>query len=1053
MKYTRSMTRKALPKRNALVVALAVGMGISGLAFGQATTGAVFGSAPSGDTVQITSDSGINRSVTVGADGQYSFASLPLGTYTVTLSKNGSTVASRSNVSIKIGSGVAVNFASGQNATNLGTMQVSANALPTIDVTTVHDSTIITAQQLRQLPLGHNATSIALLTPGTVGSSAFGGVNFGGSSVAENAYYVNGYNTGAPYRNMSMFQLPYGAIGQQQTLAGGFGAKYGRSDGGVISQTGKSGTNQWHFGAQIRWSPRSIAATPHDQYQPVIALPSGQFCVPQYGSYPAATICDPSGAMEGYRHNSGTYHPGRQITASHDNGSWSTTYTGYVGGPLVKDKLFFFLDVAVTQGAGSSRAGLVGTPTQSFDSSHSTSYYGKINWNINDNNLFEFTYLGNQGKSGIGEQYNYDYATNQATTLRSVNNQNISNSKYLIAKYTSYIGDNATLSILWGHGTYHNPIQYANSSPYPYVAGGCNQNPAYWVNPGAACGAPGTIVTNNQNATSIIGANREATSHGLRVDFTYQLGNHKLGIGIDNMYYYATNQGNGETGGAPPAQVGPFPGLTPTGTIWIYKPADSNGIYHVQYYYYANNAGMKTKQKAYYLQDNWQVTPNLAAVIGLRNDQYVNYNNFGSAFVNVKNQWSPRIGLSWDVFGDSSLKIYGNIGRYYLALPLDAANRAADASFYLRQLFTYTGIDSNGLPTGLTAVTPVTSPDGETGGVKDPRQVTATNLKPMYTDQINVGFDAMLGKHWTYGAKLSYRQLGATIDDECSPSVIATKMASMGLNPGDYSDSLYGAAYCRLINPGRTSDMAILKNGTTSDYAIVPVSFKDWGYPHKPKREYAALNLYMQHNFDGKWFGRIDYTYTYGHGNTTGQLRPDIQQTDVSKTEDWDSAALMVGSMGELLSTRKHILRAYGSYSITPEWLVGANLMIQSGAPRECLGYFGPEGIGDPVNYNGHGSGNYHMCAGQVVHPGSDSPLAGHTPWLHQLDMNVTYTPAFADHRLSFKMIVYNVLNEQKGTQAQANFVDQEHVVDSYFHYPIGFEAPRSIDLVVSYDY
>ncbi len=99
---------------------------------------------------------------------------------------------------------------------------------------------------------------------------------------------------------------------------------------------------------------------------------------------------------------------------------------------------------------------------------------------------------------------------------------------------------------------------------------------------------------------------------------------------------------------------------------------------------------MSTTQKAYYLQDDWQALPNLLLSIGVRNDHFTNYNDLHEAFVDEKNQWEPRLGASWDVNGDSSFKIYGNVGRYYLALPDNAAERAANVSTYLTQPVTAT---------------------------------------------------------------------------------------------------------------------------------------------------------------------------------------------------------------------------------------------------------------------------------------------------------------------------------------------------------------------------
>ena len=228
-----------------------------------------------------------------------------------------------------------------------------------------------------------------------------------------------------------------------------------------------------------------------------------------------------------------------------------------------------------------------------------------------------------------------------------------------------------------------------------------------------------------------------------------------------------------------------------------------------------------------------------------------------------------------------------------------------------------------------------------------------------------------------YGAKVTYRQLKTAIDDECSPGQIATKMAATGLNPDDYSDSLYGAAYCRLINPGLSNDMLIARNDG-SGYATVTMSQQDWGYVEKAKRKYEALDLYLEHPFDGKWQGRIDYTFSHNTGNTEGQVRSDFGQADVSKTEDWDAWQLMDHANGDLANSRRHQIKVRGSYQITPEWLVSGTLRVQSGTPKECLGYFGTTEE-DPASYGG----DYHYCFGKPTPPGS----TGFTPWTKQLNL------------------------------------------------------------------
>ncbi|HET8554651.1 MAG TPA: TonB-dependent receptor [Rhodanobacteraceae bacterium] len=1040
MNSKRYLTRRALPKRNALVVALALGMGISGLAYGQATSGTIFGNAPAGDTVQVVSNSGATRTVTVGANGSYTITNLPLGTYTVTLMENGQTVSSRNNVQIRVGGGVAVSFAGQQNAQNLAAVQVTANTLPAIDVSSVSSSTVITAQQLSKLPVGQSAESIALLSPGVIsGSPKYNGaISFGGAGQTENAYYVNGFNTTEPFNNEGGSGLPYGVIAQQQTYTGGYSAKYGRSDGGVISQVGKSGTNEWHYGAQISWIPAGLRGTYKSQYYPVLDnLPPGYAPLqPQL-----------QGKMRWY---------------GGGQSSWDTKYSAYVGGPLVKDKLFVFLAAEVTQGkttATPNRGGYI-----NHYSNHGHNIYAKINWNINDNNILEYTRWSYSNDSGKGAQYEYDYDTFTEGAYHSTNAVSRHQADYDIFKYTSYLSDEATLSVLYGRGKYSDPIRYAKMSNLPYIsAGPGDQNPAY-LNPGEV------IRRNAQSLTSIISPNRGSATRGLRVDFTYQLGDHKLGVGIDNMWFYGVDQG-GLTSGP--------------GYFWSYSIqsttdpiSDGLGVgipsskYVVDQQVYNVASSMSMYQKAWYVQDEWQVTPNFLLSIGVRNDRFVNNNDAGVAFVDEKNQWEPRIGFSWDIMGDSSMKLYGHIGRYYLALPNSMAERSVNVSQFTDQYFTYTGIDKNGEPTGLTPVpgwnsatgTNTTTPSGpvssnnELGQAKDPNTVTAKGLKAMYQDEFILGFEQKLGEDYVWGVEGMYRKLGRSIDDRCfladpSKNVIAKKLASMGLDPSNYGIQDPG---CRTFNPGETNTYWVVNNVDQS-YQAVTITPEDAGYGSapgrsgmKPKRDYYSLNLHIGHPFDGKWSARIDYTFSKLWGNTEGQTRSDVGQTDVSKTMDWDFPSLMWGSNGYLSNQRRHVFKARGSYQITPEWLISGTLLVSSGMPKACLGYANPNnptGSSDPVGY----APFYRYCAGELAPRGSN----GYWPWTKQLNLGIHYTPAFADHKLGINLDIHNVLNAQEPLNNAAYPIME--VAPGYVYQYWGMagtrQSPRYVRLSVEYNY
>ena len=1013
------------PRWRHTALAVALSMSLGGVAMAQSTTGSIFGQAPAaaGETVSATNATGLTREVAVDSSGRFQISNVPVGVYTVSLKKDGTVVDTRSNVALSPGAGASITFsAAPTGTTSLSAVTVSANALPSIDVSSVNSSTVITAADLAKLPVTRSAEAIALLAPGTaMGSSYFANaVAFGGSSVSENAYYVNGYNTGEPYRNIGGFQLPYGAIDQQETLTGGYSAKYGRSDGGVINQIGKRGTNEWHFGAQVVWQPRFLESDPRNNYYGNPAIPA-----PVGGSGFVLENPDFPGTLRQYRN---------------DNKQWETVYSAYMGGPLIQDKLFMFL-AAETSKTQSNDVQTSDLGRVEYNRDKNTKFYGKLDWNITDSNILELTALKNNQTTGLGSTYNFDYDTLKSADFVTPNDVSKDNAQFYIGHFTSYITDNATLSILYGKANFQDPTIYGNTSTLPFISRPYNQDPTLLP---AGTGPNG--INNNQTNVQWQSNQAKNSTHGLRVDFDYKLGDHDLAVGIDNMTYGAQNQG--------PSQYNPNnPSLN---YYWRYLINGKTGLHYVESRQIGWATSMTMQQKAYYLQDSWQVTSGLLLSVGVRNDHFTNNNNLGQAFVDEKNQWEPRIGASWDVNGDSSFKVYGNVGRYYLALPDNAAERAANVSTYLLTDYTYTGVDpATGIPTGLAVLNPTYSPDGEAGVPKDPKQVTATNLKPEYVDEFILGFDKQLNAEWNYGAKAMWRDLKTAIDDECSPTRIAAKMMKDGTIPqsndpyaNEYYNSLYGASYCRLINPGLTNTLLVTSDDGSKSQ-LVTMNRQDWGYDRGVVRKVGSVNLYLEHPFDGKWQARIDYTWTRGFGNTEGQVRSDFGQGDVSKTEDWDSAELMEGQYGELFNTRKHQFRIRGNYQITPEWLVSGTLLAQSGVAKECLGYYGVDASGDPTGYNAGGSGNYHWCAGKVVHPGDP----GHTPWTMPLNLGVHYKPSFADHKLAFNLDVFNVFNEQKGTQYDPVGESGDHVINNTYNQPIFFEQPRMVRMSVTYDY
>jgi len=1014
------ISRRARFRPTALALALAVSMGGAATLHAQSTTGTIAGQvAGSGRTVSVVGTTGVTREMPVDAQGRYSVGNLPLGKYTVNVLQDGNVVDSRKDVQIKVGATTDVSFASAPvsaEAQSLDSVTVTANAIPPIDASAVDSRTVLTSESLARLPLGRNAEAIALLAPGAVpGASSLGNgryrtISFGGSGASENAYYINGYSSSDPYRNLGGVGLPYGAIDQQEVYTGGYSAKYGRSDGGVISQVGKRGTNEWHFGAQVLWEPKFAASTAGSIYYRNRTLPDGF----------------------GYVDDSA---PGSIYRSREGNTKWTTTYSAYAGGPLIEDKLFFFVAAEAEKTEGTSTNSVEANPVANNKYTYDLpKYYAKIDWNINDSNILELTGIHSTDEQR-GKYYDYDYATRkQGGWLGSFADTSKLTSKYAIAKYTSYITDDITLSATYGKSWTTDYL--SNPTPgiaeQPYIDRPDLQNPAF---------TGGVPITNLNVSSQTQAPDAGSKTRGLRLDLEWQLGDHHLAGGIDNMHYDAENEGVDTSGPGYYLRYRKVAAGNENKPISVSNQIAAPGGdgYYVTQRVFKTVTSMTLDQRAQYLEDRWQLNDRLLLSLGVRNDSFKNYNDQNRPYVNSGPQWAPRLGASWDVFGDSSLKIYGNLGRYYLALPNNVAVRGASPSTYVDTYYTYTGIDSLGRPTGLTMISPgAVSPDGEYGQPVDPVAVSARDLDSQYQDEGILGFDKAFGNGWVTGAKITVRKLRTAIDDVCDIGRVYDKLEREGIDP----DSVI-TPNCVIFNPGHTNTFSFA-NADGEGRTEVQMNQQDWGFSQKAKRRYYALDLYLDHPFDGKWQGRLDYTFSRSYGNTEGQTKSDIGQTDVSKTQDWDSRELMQYANGLLANDRTHQIKAYGAYQFTPEWMVSGNLRLASGSPISCLGYMDGEADPDPIGYQS----SYHNCNRMPFHPGDKR-----NPWIRQLDLAVTFRPNYFDGKLAFGLSVFNVTNERKPLSSFATYEASPESVNNNYGLGSYFQTPRYARLTATYDF
>ncbi|WP_432382251.1 hypothetical protein [Duganella sp. P38] len=475
---------------------------------------------------------------------------------------------------------------------------------------------------------------------------------------------------------------------------------------------------------------------------------------------------------------------------------------------------------------------------------------------------------------------------------------------------------------------------------------------------------------------------------------------------------------------------GTVPVLTGRGTL------ASQG-YYVQKSLSSTVSNAYAGQDAQYLEDQWQVTPKLLVTVGVRREGFYNANQDGTKYIEMKNQIAPRLSAVWDANGDNSLKVFGSAGRYTLQMPTLIALRGANGSLNTSQYYTYTGTDSHGAPTGITAVTDVLSANNEFGQAKDPKTVAALDMKPSYQDEITLGFEKAYSPDLNFGVKATYRKLQSTIDDFCDGRVFDKYAADHNIDTSNY-----GGFSCASFNPGEANDFLVDYSGTGTNYTRVHLTKADLGFD-KAKRTYAALDFFVEHPFRNGWYGKLNYTLGRSKGNTEGQTLSDTTtgQADVAATQTWDYAQLMKYADGLLPNDRKHQIKGFGYYEVTPEITVGGFVTIASGRPRSCSGT-NPLTLND-IGYNYQSASHY--CFGVTGDKNVPSPrgTVGRLPWEKTLDLNASWKPTFLPG-LTLKVDVYNVLNDQSAQKVVERY-NTNNARYALYEAVLNYTAPRSM--------
>ena len=188
---------------------------------------------------------------------------------------------------------------------------VSADADKQIDLRTTTIAHNVTAEELDRMPKARSFQDIALTSPGVNKGDVEGGFQVNGASGAENSFTVDGVSTNSLLYGGSRQDTVFEYLQEVQVKTGGIAAEYGGALGGVISAVTKSGGNKFTGEAHYYYSGSAISASP----------------VPRLQLSPLddTTVFDVQDENQDNNRNE---------------------IGGSIGGPIVRDRLFFFASVS-----------------------------------------------------------------------------------------------------------------------------------------------------------------------------------------------------------------------------------------------------------------------------------------------------------------------------------------------------------------------------------------------------------------------------------------------------------------------------------------------------------------------------------------------------------------------------------------------------------------------------------------------------------------------------------------------------------------------------------
>lgn len=606
------------------------------------------GAPLSGVRVELKSDklAGSRTGVTDAA-GVFRAPLLPPGNYTGTVSKDGFRTAGVTAL-VPLGGSTSADVALKTMQTEGVTVTVVATASK-IDKTDVAVKENYSQEDILKLPVGRTLAGITQLAPG-VTTGAGGRAAIGGSATYENKFLVNGADVNDNYFGTDVGLFIEDAIDETQILTNNVSAEYGRFTGGVVNAITKRGGNQFEGSFRANMTNQNWNAV----------LPN----IAEYKKNPASTT--PTIAAVDYR----------KSVVSKVN----TVYTVTVGGPILKDKLWFFFAGRSAKTEASNSLPFSGV--QYVQKNEETRYEANLTWQINSDHRILGSYLNREVKNK-----NRAPLVNNTADPAGLSNRRDPLSLKTIA-YDGVLSPSLNLNV-----TYTEKLQkITTTSP---GSPGNNGGKAFWQSP--VFGPLGDLYNNHYFGNDP----EERNNNSLKAVLSWYFnaaGSHEFKVGAEQFkeINIGTNQ------------------QSPTGFNIDASDVDATDIKNVKYYFYADGSAyledwtkapggkFTSTYSSLFVNDNWTINNHFNASIGFRYEKWKGSQGNSLYAVPTFSDVTPRLGLTYDPKGDGAWQLNATYATYAgkaNAAIVTAGTYVGNPAVYY---YFYTGPDSEGVTASST---------------------------------------------------------------------------------------------------------------------------------------------------------------------------------------------------------------------------------------------------------------------------------------------------------------------------------------------------------------